>query len=169
MREVEVEDEGNDSLDEGNDNSEDVAEDGADELEDKGDERADEAADNNEEVEERLVDGSTSDLEDRAESLEDNLWMDPMSNQTKPNQCKAEETYNDDTRNKLAELLDGDDSSTLNRSKDDLNGLANETLEASDSTSQDILDLADGAAARIESSVLRGDKLCTTVVSTGSC
>ena len=83
MREVEVEDEGNDSLDEWNDNSEDVAEDGADELEDKGDERADEAADNNEEVEERLVDGSTSDLEDRAEGLEDNLWMDPLSNPTK--------------------------------------------------------------------------------------
>ena len=83
MREVEVEDEGNDSLDEGNDNSEDIAEDGADELEDESDERANKAADNDKEVEERLVDSRTSDLEDCAEGLEDNLWMDPMSNQTR--------------------------------------------------------------------------------------
>lgn len=70
---VEVQDEGDDSLDEGENDREEVADDRANELEDDSEERADEATNNAEQLEEGLVDRTTGNLEDGTESLEDNL------------------------------------------------------------------------------------------------
>ena len=83
-RDVEVEDEGDDSLEEGDDDREEVDNNVADEPEDGREEEADEAADVAEDLEEDLVDRLARDLEDRTESLEDDLRI---SHRTQQGDC----------------------------------------------------------------------------------
>ncbi len=72
---------------------------------------------------------------------------------------RTEWTYNNEGGNELAELLDGNLGGALNRSEDDLRGLANESLERGDGAGEDVLDLTDGAADGLNSGVLGGDEL----------
>ena len=72
-------------------------------------------------------------------------------------------TYSEDSSDDGSELMGGELDGTVDARKDDLNGLARETLDGVDSVDEDGLNLASRASDSSNSGVLLGHELCNNI------
>ena len=71
-------------------------------------------------------------------------------------------TYDEDSSKKVSELINGNESGTLDGGEDDRDVLADEALESSDSTVQGVNEVVGRALDVVHRRVLGSDEVCQT-------